>query len=391
MHGFAGIVFREWRFLLRDLRFTALMVCSPLLFSWIVGSVYSERKLAEIPATIVDQDHSALSREITQAVFATEPFTPGQYSTSIEEFKRLAAEGRAYVCFAFPPDFERDIKSGKAVRVAVLIDASNMITGNMAVTAASSVLGSYSVAADVKKIRMRGGASDTRARQVAMPAIVQIRILFNPAFNANYANFLVLGFTAIVIQLAPLLAACRAGVRELGSGAAELRFMSRHPAILAAAKCTAYVTILWPVAWLTLRLVLWNFRLPMAGSEWMLVFLSLWFVTNMVALGLGISCLIGDELFGTEICAILTMPNFLLSGFTWPTFAMPRGLRVLAYALPMNPLVFSLRKITLMNATLRDLLGEIGMLAAWTVVAAVLAWLAAARIFKSGVPQETAA
>jgi ABC-2 type transport system permease protein len=391
MRGFAEIVLREWRFLLRDLRFAAVMICGPLFFGWIVGSVYSERKIEEIPATIVDQDHSALSRDITEAVLATEPFTLGQYASSSEEFERLAAEGKAHVCFAFPPNFERDIRSGKTVRVAVLVDASNLITGNVAVTAANSVLGSYSVAADVKKIRLHGWASDSRARQTAMPVVVQTRTIFNPAFNANYANFLVLGFTAIAIQLAPLLTACRAGARELGPDAAGLRLLSRNPAILAAAKCTACITIIWPVAWLTLRLAMWNFRLPMAGSEWMLAFMSLWFVTNMVALGFAISGLTRDGLFGTEICALLTMPNFLLSGFTWPIFAMPRGLQVLAYALPMNPLVFSLRKITLMNATPGDLLVEFRLLAAWTLVSAVLAWLAAARIFKSGVQEEAEA
>ncbi len=391
MGGFAGVVFREWRFFLRDLRFTALLVCGPLLFAWIMGAVYSRKELAELPATIVDQDHSSLSREITSALLAAEPFTLGQHAGSPEEFEFLAAKGQAHICFVFPPNFERDVKSGKAARVAVLVDASNLIMGNMAVTAASSVLGSYSVAVDVKKIRARGGVPDARARQVAMPVMVQTRTLFNPAFNGNYANFLVIGFAAIAIQLTPLMAACRAGARELGPGAAELRALSRHPALLAAAKCTAYIVVMWPVSWLTVHLALWSFGLPMAGNEWMLAFMSLWFVGNMAALGFGISCLAGDEIFAAEICALLTMPNFLLSGFTWPILAMPRGLQILAYALPMYPFVFSLRKITLMNGAPGDLLAEVGFMATWTVLAAALAWLGAARILKSGTRSEVAA
>jgi hypothetical protein len=84
------------------------------------------------------------------------------------------------------------------------------------------------------------------------------------------------------------------------------------------------------------------------------------------------------------------MPNFLLSGFTWPIFAMPLSLQILAYALPMYPFVFSLRKITLMNAAPGDLLAEIGLMAAWAVAAAVLARLGAARILKSEVYEEVA-
>ena len=390
MRSYAAIVVRELRSIVRDWRFAVVMVCGPLLFGWVVGMVYSERKLAEIPATIVDQDNSTLSREVTSAVLATEPFTPAGYAGSPDAFERLVETGRSHVCFVIPEHFERDVKSGKAVRVAVLVDASNLITGNVAVTAANSVLGSYSVGVDVRRIRMHGLASDRRAPQIAMPVSVQTRTLFNPAFNANYANFLVLGLCAIVIQLTPLLAACRAGAREFGSGAAELRSMSKHPALVTVAKCTAYVAVIWPVAWLTLHLVMWDFGLSMAGSEWILAIISLWFVANLVALGFAISCLTRDEVFGTEICALLTMPNFLLSGFTWPIFAMPRALKALAYVLPMNPFVFSLRKITLMNAGLGDLGVEIRLMAAWTVAVGGLAWLGAVRLLKSGVPKEAA-
>ncbi len=46
----------------------------------------------------------------------------------------------------------------------------------------------------VEKMRLRG-ISEEHARDTAMPISMQTRTLFNPAFNANYANFLVLGFS----------------------------------------------------------------------------------------------------------------------------------------------------------------------------------------------------
>jgi ABC-2 type transport system permease protein len=220
-----------------------------------------------------------------------------------------------------------------------------------------------------------------------MPVAQQTRTWFNPAFNANYANFLVLGLIVIPVQLAPLLAASRAGSREFGPGSAQLARLSRNPALVAAAKCAACVAFLWPVCWLTLHLPQWWLGLPMRGSEWLLAGLTLWFVANMTALGFAISCFTRDALFGSEICALITMPNFLISGFTWPTFAMPRGLEIAASLLPMNPFALALRKITLMGAGGGDLTREIALLTGWSVLAAALALTGAYLLVRNGQPE----
>ncbi|MCX6632340.1 MAG: ABC transporter permease [Candidatus Solibacter sp.] len=387
MSAFGQIVLREWRSLRREeSRLTVLAIIGPLVFALVVGAVYSHKKIVGIPATIVDQDSSALSREITRAILATETFALGQYAASPDEFRRLAAEGRSHICFVFPRHFERDIKAGKSAEVAVLVDATNLITGNVAVPTASNLLGSYSIGVDIRTMEKRGQGPDARVAPAAMPVALQTRSWFNPAFNSNYANFLVLGLIVIPVQLAPLLAACRAGAREFGAGSVELARLSPNPGLVAAAKCAAYVAFLWPVCWLTLHLPQWWLGLPMIGSEWLVAGLTLWFVTNMTLLGFAISCLTMDALFGSEICALLTMPNFLISGFTWPAFAMPRGLEIAAYLLPMNPFALALRKVTLMGAGAGDLTREIALLSGWSLLTATLALWGAYRLLRSGKP-----
>jgi ABC-2 type transport system permease protein len=390
MKTFGAIVMREWRFLLRDKRTAAVIFLGPLVFALIIGTVYSERKITGLKVAIVDTDNSALSREITSAVVNSEPFTFGRYASSADDFEPLAAAGEVQACFVFPPHFERDIKSGKGAGVEVLVDSSNLIAGNVAVTAASSLLSTYSVAVDMKKVRLRGAGPQTAARRTAAPISLQTRSLFNPAFNANYANFLVLGFLGIAVQLAPLLAASRAGAGELAVIPADLPARTRRPVVIATAKCSAYAAVIWPLTWITLRFAMAIFDLPMRGSEWLLAAVMLWFVFNLAGLGFAISCFAKDALFATEICALITMPNFLLSGFSWPVFAMPGALKWLAYLLPMNPFLFVLRKITLMGAGLADLRFECGLLATWTALAGALAVIGATRIMSCHATTEAA-
>lgn len=380
MKTFGTIVVREWRFLLKDKRTAAVILFGPLVFALIIGTVYSEKKITGLKAAIVDMDNSPLSHEITSAVVNSEPFTFGGYADSADSFEELAAAGEAQACFVFPPHFERDLKSGKAASVEVLVDSSNLITGNVAVTAAGSILSTFSVAADMKKIRLHGTGSQTLAKRAAAPIGLQTRTLFNPAFNTNYANFLVLGFLGVAVQLAPLLAASRAGAGELAAIPGDLPVKARRPIVPAMAKCCSYAAVIWPLTWLTVRFAMSVFNLPMRGSEWLLAAGTLWFVFNLAALGFAISCFAKEALFATEVCALLTMPNFLLSGFSWPVFAMPDALKWAAYLLPMNPFVFLLRKVALMGAGPADLSFEFALLAAWTAVAGTLAVIGASRI-----------
>jgi ABC-2 type transport system permease protein len=359
----AGTLRTEALFLRSQAHTLAFALAAPFLFAFVVGSVYSGKKLAVLPVTIVDQDASALSREITSALLATEPFVPGPDAASADDFARLAAEGQSHICFVFPPKFERDVKSGKATSVAVLVDASNLVAGNISGTAAASVLGSYSEGVDVKRMQLHG-VPGARARQGALPVSMQTRTLFNPAMNANYANFLVLGMLGVAIQLSSLLAT--AGLAEWGTSRLILRL-----AVL--------TFILGLGAWAAVRMAIACFGLPMLGQEWLLAVVVFWFVGNLVVLGYGISRLAKDAILASQVCALITMPNFLVSGYTWPAFAMPGALRILAYALPMNPLLFALRKISLMGAAVPDLGFEFLLLTGWSAAAFTLALLAGAR------------
>lgn len=377
MAAFLEIVLREWRSLRREARLTVLAVAGPLAFALVVGAVYSPKKVTGLAVTIVDQDASALSRELTRAILATEPFVLGQYADSPGEFERLAAEGRSGICFVFPRGFAKDVKAGRGGAVAVLVDGTNVLATNAAVNGASAALGTYSIGVSIQGLERHGYGP--QARTMAMPIAQETRTLFNPALDSNYANFLVLGMIAIPIQLAALLAVCRAGAREFTPASAGLPGLSSNIFVVAGAKCMAYVAILWPASWLTVRCTQWWFGIPMRGSEWMLAALVLWFVTSMAGLGFAISCFVKEAVFASEICAAITMPNFLISGFTWPAFGMPRALETAAYLLPMNPFALALRKITLMDAGLSDLTREILQLGGWSAVAG-LAALAGARM-----------
>jgi ABC-2 type transport system permease protein len=135
-----------------------------------------------------------------------------------------------------------------------------------------------------------------------------------------------------------------------------------------------------PLSIVVTQLSHWLFAAPLLETHPLFWFVLIWFDAIMVTLGYGLSSLARDPVFATEICASLTMPNFLLSGFTWPIFAMPKIMWILAYGLPMYSVVFMTRKITLMGAGIVDCAAQLLGLVAWSAVALALAWYGTKRI-----------
>ncbi len=376
---------REWQWLRLEPKYIVLVIVAPILFVIALGTMYSPKKVLHVPIAIVDQDHSRLSRELTRGILASETYSFGGYAGSAEEFPAWVANDRAHVFFVFPKGLERTLMSRQSARVQVLIDNSNYLAGSAEAGSASAILATFSVGAELHVIEAVNGVPKDSALPRAVPFDIGTRMWFNPAFNANYLNFMVAGLAYVAVQLAGLLVAIRAGESEYsGSRAPYLHEVTKSAWAALLGKLLPYFCIAFLVSVTVVHLPHWFFGAPLADNDLSFWLVLAWFVGMLVTLGFGLSCLIRDSLYATEICAILTLPNFLASGYTWPIFAMPKAMRILAYGLPMNSGAFMLRKITLMGGTLADCGNQLAGLTAWSILAFVLAWRGTRQILKAG-------
>jgi ABC-2 type transport system permease protein len=378
-----AVIVRELRAVRQNFRWVGPAICMPLLFGVFLTWQYAGKKVVRMPVTIVDQDHSATSRALTRAVLANEAFSLGQYADSADEFPELAARNLSRICFVFPRRLERDVKSGRGGRVAVLTDATNMLSGNIAQTEAKRVLGTFSVYADVMGTEARAQAPAPWALRTAVPVSSSFRSYFNANFNSNYANYICVGALIVPLQLASLLVACHAGAWEFTPGARPgLAAIAPSPLALILGKCFVYTTLVFPGCLIMLHFPQWFLDAPMLGSELLVAVLVVCFSFALVTFSFGISALIGQPLLTTLIGAILTLPNFLLCGYTWPNYAIAPGVHFLSYAFPMYHFAFAFRKVVLMGATVRDCTLEIGIWLMWCVLAALASWFGARRILR---------
>jgi ABC-2 type transport system permease protein len=386
-----NVAAREWSWLRLQRRYLALVLSASLAFIVTLGIIYSPKKVLHVPVVVVDQDHSRLSRELTTAIPASETFSFAGYANSAEEFSALAASDRAHVCFVFPAGLERDLLAHRPARVQVFIDYSNYLAGTAELSAANSILSTYSVGAEMRSIEAAAGVTKSTAFRLALPFDAGTRMWFNPAFNGNYLNILVVGLAYCAVQLAGLFLVIRAGSSEFaGRYTTPLGTLTSSPWIALAGKLLPYFLIAAPLSIVITHAAHWLFGAPLIESHpsfWLVLF---WFDAMLVTLGYGLSCLAREPVFATEMCASITMPNFLLSGYTWPIFAMPKIMWIAAYGLPMYSIVFMTRKITLMGGSIADCGPQLIALSAWSLVALALAWNGTRKILAAEKSREAA-
>lgn len=369
------IAAREWKSLAAERRYIWLIVSGAILSVLVLAFIYLPKKLLRVPVLIVDQDHSRISRDLTQAILANETFALGGYADSADEFPADAAKDRAHICFVFPRGLEKDLLARRPAKVEVLVDNSNFLAGRTELNSATTVLTTYSVGTEIHIAEAQYGVGGKQALPIAQPYEVGTRMWFNPPLNYNYLNFMVQGLVYIAMQLSALFFIIRSGAAEFaGNRGAELGRITRNAWTLLAGKLLPHAALAIPLAGFVLLIPHLFFGVPFHWASWQLWFVLVWYVTMLVTLGFGFSCLAKDPIFATEICASVTMPNFLLSGYTWPIFAMPGIAVPFAYIMPMGPAALMMRKISLIGGGLTDCGIQIAVLAAWSLFALFLAW-----------------
>lgn len=109
------------------------------------------------------------------------------------------------------------------------------------------------------------------------------------------------------------------------------------------------------------------FDLNMRGSYLNLAVVIMLGTAMMYGIGLAIGGWAKNENQAAPLSNLVTFPMMFLSGTFFPRFAMPEWLQTVSAALPLTPIIESIRKIITEGATLVSLAPEVGLITLWGV------------------------
>lgn len=294
-----------------------------------------------ITLAIVDQDRSAISRELIERFTVVPEFHPAGRPATTAEAGRWLESGRAVMALVIPRGFAESIRDAGPAPIQILLDGTN---SNTAAIARGYALGIFDQFERAWAARLGERARTVEARE---------RIWYNPTLS--FSSFLVLSMIATAGMLAGVILPAASIVREREAGTIEqLMVTPISVSELFLAKTLPPLAI-GLLALFPSLLVVHAFGVPLRGSLAAFVLLSAIFLVSAISLGVLIGSL-ARTLQQALLSAFFGLfPLLFLSGTVVPIESMPRPLQIASLASPLRHYLEATLAIFLKGASLAEL------------------------------------
>jgi len=344
-----------------------LLFGASVLYAFFYPTPYINQILRDLPVVVVDRDHSALSRQFTRWLDASEAVAVTSRSNDLQAAQDSVRAGAAGAVLLIPQDFERHVLRREPAYVEAYADASYFLVYSTALRAINGVAGTLSANISVRRAQASGRYSPAAIRR-ARPVTFVAWPLFNPL--AGYGTFVVPSVFILILQQTLLIgiATLRVGERHEGT--------SREPlwAVLGGklgATCLIYVGH----ALFMFGVVFQIYGFPMRAS-WVdvLVFLVPYFASATL-LGLAVAEVFERAESATVAFAAMSLPALFMSGISFPADVQAGWVKVLAVVLPSTFGIQGFLQLAIMGARFDQTLRPWVALWIQVVVYWCLAWL----------------
>ena len=365
--GLAAIMIKEFSHMWRQPATLVFLLVVPV-FQTIIFGYALDTQIENIPTVVFDLDGRQKSREFVEAMVNTRKFKVAEHVYDDQSFDDALTSGRAKVGLRIPPDYSDKLLAREQVSVQVLIDGSDSQVASTAQNTANQL----GLQLSIRQSRALGETMQVApardaAGRVDRPIDVRTRLLYNPDLKSEY--FFVPGLVGIILQLVTVFTTSFAIVREREWGTLEQLFVTpvgRWGLMLG--KLLPYAVVAFAEMSIILAVMVFVFRVPIAGDLFLLLALSALFIVCSLALGLLISTIAKTQVAAVLFSFMTMLPAVLLSGFMFPRSEMPEEIYFLTFAIPATYFIEIMRGIVLRGAGLFDLAPWICGLAICTIV-----------------------
>lgn len=351
------IWWQELKAVVKDQGVLIFFILVPLGYPLLYTFIYNNETVHEVPAAVVDNNRSSLSREYLRLVDAGPDLHLVSHCSDIEEAKTLMKEGKVYGIIFIPESFSRDIAKGIQTRVTIYCDMSGMLYYKAMLTAntnASLIMNKQI------KIERSGNTTDRQDEVSAAPITYEDISLFNP--QNGFASFLIPAVLILIIQQTLLLGVgLSAGTARENNRFRDLVPMSRHyhgTLRIVLGKSLTYFMLYAVTSAYMLCLVPKLFSLVQIAQAGTLTAFMLPYLLACIFFAMTCSIFIHHREACMLIYVFTSVPLLFISGISWPGAAIPEYWKVVSWIFPSTFGINGFVRINNMGVTLPDVLTE---------------------------------
>jgi ABC-2 type transport system permease protein len=343
----------------RDKRMFVVILIVPV-FQLIFLGYAATLDVKNVNTVVWDQNKSSSSRNYLDSYEKSGYFSMEYYVSSYEEMNELIDNGAALMGIVIPPDFEKNIYSGKTAEVQLIFDGSD---GNKSLIAAGYTLSinqSYANKIVANRMERMGGKNSPVSK---IPVLVaETRAWYNPDLSTR--NYMLPGIVGMLIMVVTINLTSLAIVKEKEIGTFEQLIVTPlKPYQIIIGKLVPFSIVGFVSVTIVLTVMRYWYQMPVNGSVPLLYFAAFLFMLSTLGLGLFVSTISRTQQQATMTSFFgVMMPIIYLSGFAFPIENMPVVIQYITYVIPLRYFITIVRGIILKGIGFESLISEFSAL-----------------------------
>lgn len=356
MIQFFEFVIKETKHILRDRRTMLILFGMPVVMMMLFGFAI-RTDVQDVRTLVVTSSMDTQTQRIVQALDASEYFRIVGLVATPDEAKLGIQHQQADIAIVFSPNFANDLHDDAAVQI--ITDATDPNMGQQ-----------YAIYA--QNIIIPSTLSGSGTNTTAVSPTVSTKMLYNPQMLSAY-NF-VPGIMGMLLMLICAMMTSVSIAREKERGTMEVLLVSPiRPLNIIIAKAVPYLFLALLILTAILLMSHYILDVPLAGSIFGIVSVSLIYILLALSLGLLISNVANSQLVALLSSAmLLLMPTVMLSGMMFPVESMPQILQWLSCIIPARWYISAMRKLMIMGVDISAVLHEAIILTCITLLLLII-------------------
>jgi len=344
MKQFKALIRKEFFHIFRDRWTMIILLLLPIVMLVLFGyAITTEVKNTRV--AVYDPSKDQATKGIIEKLQVNEYFILDRFLTSPAEIENVFREGSVGLVIVFSEDFYENLLHTGDAKIQLIADGSDPNSANTLTNYAENIIGSYQQQLlDLK--------------QVPYQIKPEVKLLYNPEMKGAY-NF-VPGVMGMILMLICAMMTSISITREKEQGTMEVLLVSpMKPLLVILSKAVPYFFLSIVNLVTILAIAVFVMDVPIAGSLFWLIIISLLFIFVGLSLGLLISSAVDKQLIAMLISGVgLMLPVILLSGMMFPIENMPWFLRILSNIIPAKYYIIAVKNLMIKGLGFSSIIRE---------------------------------
>ena len=186
-----------WRAMLTDKGALTLLFIGGIIYSFFYPLPYSTEIVQRVPVAVVDQDRSAMSRQLTRFAMAHPSLQVVAVTPDLPVAQDLLWRDQVMGVLILPDGLQTDVLAGRAAHAQVAGNGLYLMLNKVALNGLAEVVGTVSAGIELKRLGA-GTPSAVQASQQRSPIAFDAVPLFN--VKEGYGAYVVPGVATLIVQ-----------------------------------------------------------------------------------------------------------------------------------------------------------------------------------------------